>query len=161
MGRRNIYVREEDEVIWDKASALAGDESMSQIIARALEAYVRSREGAPLAWLTVEVEDPGGHTSTKKFSGRWLIIDFKSDHEADVQHPLTGEFTSHGQSHTHWSVAETAKGQIVFWATPDNDDRKLYVYKDLDQAEGHGIPADVVSAAAAKLGLERAELLDI
>ena len=57
MGRRNIYIRDEDESIWDKASELAGEDSMSQIVVRGLKAYVNGREGEPMAWLTVEVTD--------------------------------------------------------------------------------------------------------
>jgi hypothetical protein len=162
MGRRNIYIREDDEGVWDRASALAGEESMSQIIVRGLKSYVSGRDGDPIEWLTVELVDELGQRSTKKFQGRWLIRQFTSTvADAFVTHPDSGRTTIHDCDSTPWWVAETAKGQIAVWADPVGGDGGFYVFKDLNQAEAHGIPGDLISAASNKLGINRAELLDI
>jgi hypothetical protein len=162
VGRRNIYIREEDEGVWDKASALAGEDSMSQIIIRGLRAYVSGREGDTIEWLTVSLEDEFGQRSTKKFQGRWLIKDFHSAGvDAFVAHPETSHVTTHDCDVTPWWVAETGKGQIAVWADPAGGDGGFYVFKDLDEAEEHGVPGDIISAAANKLGISRAEVLDI
>jgi hypothetical protein len=163
MGRRNIYIRDEDEGVWDKASALAGEDSMSQIIIRGLKNYVSSREGHPMELLKVDLLDENDHKSTKKFSGRWLIEEFEShDTDAGVFHPGSSRMTDIDCDRAEWWVAETAKGQIAVWVTQDGGGDEFVVFKDLDDAEVHGgIPGDVCSAASTALGIERAELLDI
>ena len=162
MGRRNIYIRDEDEGVWDKASSLAGEESMSQIIIRGLKNYVSSREGHPMEFLKVDLLDENEQKSTKKFSGRWLIKEFESnDTDAGVLHPGSSRMTDIDCDGAEWSVAETAKGQIAVWVTQDVGGGGFWVFKDLDDAEVHGIPGDVCSAASTALGIERAELLDI
>jgi hypothetical protein len=164
MGRHNIYIRDEDEPVWEKVGTLAGDESMSQIIVGALKNYVRTRQGVAHEWLTFFVNDEEGNESEKKFSGRWLVDSRKSDHDAAVEHPRRyKDVTDHLAQHTLWHVAETAKGQILVWALDDlfARDTAYWVYKDLDDAETHGVPADVISKAAHALGLERAEVLDV
>lgn len=163
MGRRNIYIRDEDEEVWELAAALAGKEkSMSQIIVRGLRDYITSREGDALEMLLVEVDDAHGQRSSKKFSGRWLVTDFVSSAgNVSVRHPGTALTANHDCDVTPWWVAETAKGQIAVWANPPSGSGGFYVYRDLDEAEKNGIPGEVVSAAADALGLQRAELLDI
>jgi hypothetical protein len=162
VGRRNIYIRDEDEAIWDKAGELAGEDSMSQIVVRGLRAYVSGREGEPMQWLTVEVTDEMGQTSTKKFSGRWLITDFESAAgDAWIHHPEGNRTRNFDCDDTPWWVAETAKGRIAIWANPAIGTRDFYVFKDLDDAERLGVPGDVISAASNALGIQRAEVLDI
>jgi hypothetical protein len=164
MGRHNIYIRDEDEAVWEKVGSLAGDESISQIIVGALKNYVRTRQGIAHEWLTFFVEDEGLHEIEKKFSGRWLVKGIKSDHDADVEHPRRySDMTDHDAQHTDWHVAETAKGQILVWALDwlRSQNTAYWVFKDFDDAERHGVPADVISKAAAALGLERAEVLDV
>jgi hypothetical protein len=164
MGRRNIYIRDEDEGVWDQASELAGkEESMSQIIVRGLKNYISSRKGQPMELLTVHLTDREDQESTKKFSGRWLIQRFTSTAgEIYVTIPTSAQGFDINCDYMEWYVAETAKGQLAVWADPQRFGVSgFWVYTDLDQAEGHGIPGDVCSAAATALGIERAELLDI
>ncbi len=165
MGRHNIYIRDEDEGVWEKVGSLAGDESMSQIIVGALKNYVRTRQGIPHEWLSFFMYDDDDNESEKKFSGRWLVERCKSDHDAAVQHPRRyTDWTDHSAEDTLWHVSETAKGQILVWALEDSfrlRDTRYWVFKDLDDAERHGVPADVISKAAHALGLQRAEVLDV
>ena len=111
----------------------------------------------------MEVEDHDLLTVTKKFSGRWLVQDIESEHDADVQHPLkSSEITDHFREITRWSVAETAKGRIAVLATGlGAGESGFWHFDDLDEAAEKGIPSDVLSKAAGALGIERAELLDI
>jgi hypothetical protein len=135
---------------------------MSQIIVRGLRDYISSREGEALKMLLVEIEDEHGQQSSKKFRGRWLITDFASTAgDVWVSHAGIARTIHHDCDDTPWWVAETAKGQIAVWANPPSGSGGFYVYRDLDEAEGNGIPGDVVSAAAGALGIQRAELLDI
>jgi hypothetical protein len=165
VGRHNIYIRDEDEPVWEQVGTLAGDDSMSQIIVRALKNYIRTRQGLAHEWLTFFILDEEGHESQKKFSGRWLVDSRTSEHDAVVQHPRRPtETTDEPADLTRWSVAETAKGQVLVWAQDDGFSFRrttYWVFKDLDDAEEHGVPADVLSKAASALGLDRAEVLDV
>lgn len=43
--RKNLYVRDEDAELFDRAEALEGEESLSGVVAKALRDYLRSKEG--------------------------------------------------------------------------------------------------------------------
>lgn len=61
MGQRTIYVREEHEPLWDRAKALAGDDSLSNLIAEGLEYVIARRERAmQLVTLKVKTYAPTG-----------------------------------------------------------------------------------------------------
>jgi hypothetical protein len=157
MGRRNVYVRDEDEDVWDRAEELAGEVPMSRVITDALRAYVRGQEGTPMERLRIETMH-GGERLTKAFIGRWLISPeqgYRSDHEGDTS------LETQVRAGTTFAVAETAKGNIVVYVDAGSEQPEFEVYDDFDQAEERGVPGDVVTLAARRAGVERAELLDI
>jgi hypothetical protein len=156
MGRRNIYVRDEDEDVWERAEKLAGGAPMSRLITEALRAYVSGREGTPMQRLTVETIS-GGEELTKAFIGRWLIDPteaYRSEHEGDAT------LETQVRAGTTFAVAETAKGNIVVYVAASGRP-EFDVYSDFDQAEERGVPGDVLTLAAKRAGIQRAELLDI
>ena len=157
MTRRNIYVRDDDETVWERAEALAGQAPISRVITEALRAYVRDREGSPMERLGVETVS-GGEVSAKAFVGRWLIAPaegYRSEHERDSQ------LETQVRAGTTFAVAETAKGNIVVYIDAGRRQAEFEVYDGFDQAEERGVPGDVVTLAARRAGMERAELLDI
>jgi hypothetical protein len=157
VGRRNVYVRDEDEAVWERAEQLAGEAPMSRVITDALRAYVSGREGAPMQRLTVETMN-GGEQLTKAFIGRWLIDPsegYRSEHEGDAT------LDTQVRAGTTFAVAETAKGNIVVYVDATNEWPEYDVYEDFDHAEERGVPGDVLTLAAKRAGIERAELLDI
>jgi hypothetical protein len=157
VGRRNIYVRDEDEDVWERAEKLAGEEPMSRLITEALRAYVSGREGTPMQRLTVETIS-GGEELTKAFIGRWLIDPteaYRSEHEGDAT------LETQVRAGTTFAIAETAKGNIVVYLDAASGRPEFDVFADFDQAEERGVPGDVLTLAAKRAGIERAELLDI
>jgi hypothetical protein len=157
VGRRNIYVRGEDEEVWDRAEKFAGEASTSSAITQSLRAYVCSCEGHPMERLTFQVEI-GGEKTVKAFVGRWLIDpgeEYRSGHEADDF--MSGTQVAGG---TTFAVAETAKGKILI-LTDFGRGQSFEVFDDFDQAEEAGVPADVLALAARRAGIVRAELLDL
>jgi hypothetical protein len=160
MARRNVYVRDEDEEVWERAEKLAGEAPMSRVITEALRAYVRSREGNPMERKVIAYEDPGtGEFLSKAFVGRWLIEpdeEYRSEHEGD---DLGSETQVMGG--TTFAVGETAKGNIVIWVDARRSSPTYAVHDSFDDAESAGVPADVVALASTRAGFERAELLDI
>jgi hypothetical protein len=157
MGRRNVYIRDEDEDVWERAEKLAGEAPMSRVITEALRAYVSGREGSPMQRLTLETLN-GGEALTKAFIGRWLIDPteaYRSEHEGDA------DLGTQVHAGTTFAVAETAKGNIVVYVDAESGLPEFDVYSDFDQAEERGVPGDVLTLAAKRAGIERAELLDI
>jgi hypothetical protein len=159
MARRNVYIRNEDEDVWERAEKLAGEASMSRVITEALRTYVGSREGNPMQRLVVTYEDRDGGTHNKAFVGRWLIApaqEYRSQHEADELGSGTQVMGG-----TTFAVAETAKGNIVVWVDAVRNNPSYSVFESFDDAEAGGVPGDVIAAAASAAGIERAEFLDI
>lgn len=157
MGRRNVYVRDEDEDVWERAEKLAGEAPMSRIITDALRAYVSGREGAPMQRQVVATMR-GGEKITKAFIGRWLIEPdeaYRSEHEGDAK------LETQVRAGTTFAVGETAKGNIVVYVDAERLEAEFDVYEDYDTAEERGVPGDVLALAAKRAGIERAELLDI
>jgi len=160
MARRNVYIRDEDEPVWESAEKLAGEAPMSRVITEALRAYVRSREGNPMERQVVSFENrETGEFLSKAFVGRWLIEpdeEYRSEHEADD----LGR-GNQGMGGTTFAVGETAKGNIVVWTDARRDRPRFTIHDSFDDAESDGVPADVVALASTRAGIERAEMLDI
>jgi hypothetical protein len=152
MPRRNIYVRDQDQALWERAEQLTGDESLSHFLTEALRVYIREREGSPMDRIQVYLEDKEtGRSHLKAFVGRWLLTERRSQHEGEGGRLIGVEY----------SVAETARGNIVVLAGRHGEYDGMSVYESLDEVETAGWPADIITAAAAEMGIERAELLDI
>ena len=100
----------------------------------------------------------GGEEITKAFIGRWLIAPdeaYRSKHEGNAS------IETQVHAGTTFAVADTAKGHIVVYVDAFTGRAEFDVYDDFDQAEERGIPGDVLTLAAKRAGIERAELLDI
>jgi hypothetical protein len=107
--------------------------------------------------LTFQVEI-GGEEITKSFVGRWLIEpgeEYRSEHETDDL--MSGTQVAGG---TTFAVAETAKGKILILADFGRG-QSFEVFDEFDEAGEAGVPADVLTVAAKRAGIVRAELLDI
>ena len=107
--------------------------------------------------LTLETSN-GGEALTKAFIGRWLIEPteaYRSEHEGDA------DLGTQVRAGTTFAVAETAKGNIVVYVDAESGLPEFDVYSDFDQAEERGVPGDVLTLAAKRAGIERAELRDI
>jgi hypothetical protein len=157
MARRNVYVRDEDLEVWERAERLAGDAPLSRLITEALTAYLANRQGKPMQRLTMATMNLD-EVISKAFVGRWLIDPdeaYRSEHEADAR------LETQVRAGTTFAVAETAKGKVVVYVDGGTNEAEFDVYADFDAAEERGIPGDVLALAARRAGIERAELLDI
>lgn len=157
MPRRNIYIRDEDQQLWEMAEKVGGEVGVSRLIREALRSYLRSREGNPIERLLIETWKGEKQLIPKSFMGRWLVKDQRSQHEGET---LGGRMILPG---AEYSVAETAKGAFaVYWKYKDDPVQYhgFHVYASLEAAEKE-VPSDIVAAAASVLGIERAEFLDI
>ncbi|MCL6612976.1 MAG: hypothetical protein K6T66_15705 [Peptococcaceae bacterium] len=161
MGRKNIYVRDEDEVIWQKAEQLAGKgaaESLSKMITDALKKEVERLEALQevqkdgFERILLEYFDKNANRDVKKaFNGKWLV--FEEHDEATDAGVLV-------------SVALTQKGQLLyFWVWESSGDGGYDIYEDFEamknRAEEDNIGHNIISAVADELGEDYVEFLDI
>lgn len=144
MGKRTIYVRDEDEALWDRAKELSGEESLSSIIAEALKKLISEKEDPSMENIVVEEWD-GGKPFKKSFWGKWLVKE---------------NITLHGK----WSVALTRNNRFAIYRHPNQIppyESKLYVVDHLDEADSDLIPPTVLKAVSDNLPEDFVQRLDI
>lgn len=175
MPNKNIYIRKEDLEIFEKAEKLGGD-SISAIIAEALQKYVEIKEaelaGMQEQTLTVGIFRPRGEDDTRKikFVGRLLA-------EGTV---YTGQTSSRDDRGITYKVYQTKAGKIIiFWrkwsrwerendyadynifdALPEHDD--VIEGKVLDSYDHDfvKVPGSLLQEAAEALGQELVEYIE-
>src|SRR5262245_49340404 len=145
--RRNLYVRNEDLEVWEKAERMAGD--LSPLVSRLLRQYVEQREAATDR-IVVEVEDREGNRSRKAFKGRMLVRGFQPDEPG----ALAG---------WEYFAAQGAKGGLALWAEKDLDGMtdSFHPYDSFAEAESAGWPPSFLSAISSALGEEWVEEIDL
>jgi hypothetical protein len=119
MGQRTIYIKEEHEQLWERAKALAGNDSLSNLIAEGLQAVISNRERTQqIESLVAEYWDHGV-LITKRLSG------IRLHGSPDFQ----GKFSSDS-----WQIVLTRHGRYVIWRKGSkNDDGFWYVATSLDE----------------------------
>jgi hypothetical protein len=129
---KTIYLRDEDESVWDRARELAGAKGISPLIAQSLKRFIAEKEAEEVEArgferITVKYYDASDHgiPKVKAFRGKWIIPPTR---------PLSRE-----EQDTTWSysVAITAKGSaVVYWTEEDREGRAQFfsVYPSLESA---------------------------
>jgi predicted CopG family antitoxin len=161
MPQKNIYIRDADKDVWEKAEELAGRASFSQLITDLLRDHVeqhkRKQEALSMEMKTIEFEIENkdtGRISKKSFKGRWVI---------DTDAPLEPSGPQYMAGHAY-VAAITAKGQIFLghFKPRDSDHLEDYtVYNSIQFAEVDGWPSELLAAVADELGEDFVEELDI
>jgi hypothetical protein len=149
--RKNIYVRDADLAVWERAEQLAGHEPTSALISRLLHNYVAQREIVE-GRIVVELQDDDGNVTRKAFKGRWLVEHFQSG----APTVMIG---------TQYFAAQGERGGLALWHQGRNDDyadaRSFSTYSSLSEAAGDPWPQDFLSAVASALDEEYAEEIDL
>ena len=154
MTRKNIYIREADLEIWERAKKMAG-KNISAFVTTAVRRLVKEQEairGLHKRITIKEVFDDGSSTK-KSFFGRWLVERLESnDPDADKG--------------WQWSVALTQRGKVAVFRflgkNPKNCEKARFDYfENVSEAVEAGIPGDILAAATEKLGDDPTIELDI
>lgn len=161
MPQKNIYIREADKDVWEKAENLAGSASFSQLITDLLRDHVeqqkRKMKELSMQKQTVEfeIEDKAtGRISKKSFKGRWVVR-------------TSEELRASGSNYdpgTAYVGAITAKGQIFLghFRPKDGDYLQSYsVYDSIDTAKAESWPPNLLAAVAEGRDEDYVEELDI
>lgn len=154
--RRNVYVRQEDLPLWEKAQRYArldDGASLSTIIARSLGQYVAEREAVELGMNRIVVDVKGVR---KAFVGRWLVGPEEMNRQGEEGDIVVG-------------VATTKRGQFAaFWVGLSRPDiGGLEVFPDLEALDRvlrnqHDlIDSDFVALVRSRLDSSYVQELDI
>ena len=162
--RKNIYIREEDQELFEKAEAIFGD-NFSGLVAEALRRFVEVEEAKSDGMAEVEIEvgtytgDNGSDDIKKvKFLGKKIA-------DACVYSGATSDRRDRG---TDYELYLTKKGKLLLWQKywtcwqGEDGEAGYQVYDSLTQLmSAEGIPGSLLTEAGKRLGLDTAEYLDI
>jgi hypothetical protein len=149
---RTLYVREEDQEIWDQAKELVGD-SLSMYITNHLKALVASEKAAQQGFERIVLKFTEEKIpQAKAFYGRWII---------SPQQPFQD-----GSQADFYAVAMTAKNKIVifnFWGEEYSEQAYgtafMHVLDSLEAGDvALRLPANLVSEVMKRQGIEIQEL---
>lgn len=144
--RKNIYVRDSDLEIWDRAEQLAS-EPISALLSSLLRNYVQQRE-MPTERIIVAVNDHDGAIARKAFRGRMLVSNYSTDDPA-----VRG---------TRFYAAQGAAGGLALWYQHgDGYSGGFQSYAHLGDATGKEWPLDFLSAVSLALSGGYAEEIDL
>jgi hypothetical protein len=144
--RKNIYVRDADLEVWDRAEQFAS-EPISALVSRLLRNYVQQRE-MPTERIIVAVNDHDGTITRKAFRGRMLVSNYSADNPA-----VRG---------TRFNAAQGAAGGLALWYQhEDGHSGGFQTYGDLGEAKGKEWPLDFLSAVSLALCEGYAEEIDL
>ena len=161
--RKNIYIRDEDQKIFEKAEALGG-ENFSAMIAEAVRQFVEveqaKTEGMEEIVLKVGVACSHGAGDLKK-------VKFIGKKIADVC-CYSGQTSSRDDRGTDFTLYLTKKEKFLlyrrYWSHWENEDDESWykTYESMSELmSADGIPGDLLQEAGNVLGVDTAEYLDI
>jgi hypothetical protein len=144
--RKNIYVRDADLEVWNRAEQLAG-EPISTLVTRLLSNYVHQRE-MPTERIIVAVNGHDGTIARKAFRGHMLVSNYSADDLA-----VRG---------TRFYAAQGAAGGLALWYQHgDGYSGGFQTYGDLGDTTGKEWPPDFLSAVSLALSEGYAEEIDL
>lgn len=145
--RKNIYVRDSDLAIWERAEQLAS-EPISTLVTRLLGNYVQQRE-TPTERIIVAATDHGGAIVRRAFRGRMLVSNYSADDPA-----VRG---------TRFYAAQGAAGGLALWYQHRSDGYPggFQTYGDLGDASSKEWPPDFLSAVSLALSAGYSEEIDL
>ena len=131
---KTIYIRDEDEPIWDRARELTGAKGISSAIVQGLKKFIAQKdaeeaEAKGFERITVKFDDADSHfiPRVKAFHGKWIIPPAKPTVQEDAE----------GDMRWSYSVAITAKGAaVIYWMQEEEDSRAQHfkVFPSLEVA---------------------------
>jgi hypothetical protein len=161
---RTIYVREEDQPIWDEAKDIVG-ESLSAYLTNHLRTMISAHEAAAAGSQRILLSfRESGIAKTKGFYGRWLISPEKP---FAVWHLDINGDEDPSYPPNRYAVAITAKNNIVVFKFGERERKEngkfdwgeLRVFDSFEMANTHEeIPLGLIAEAMEVLGVEVEEL---
>lgn len=151
--RRTIYVRDEDQDIWERAAAITGEESLSSFVTEALRRLILTRE------------QQAGQSPYKRIE---LLVGAEDPRTGIISSNRTVAFTGRCIVQGPIEVYETPKHRLLFYYR-ESGYGFYAVYESLEEAAGVESEAtgdpfyspDLIAKVAEALGHDWVEELDI
>lgn len=161
--RKNIYIRDEDQSVFEKAEALGGD-NFSAMIAEAVRRFVAVEEAKADGMTEIELEvgvyysGPGADDTKKiKFIGKKIA-------DANI---LSGQSSSHDDRGKNYTLYLTKKGKFLlhleYWTRwqGENSRSSYKTFDSMTHLMRYEPPGSLIQEAGQRLGVDMAEYLDI
>jgi hypothetical protein len=156
---KNIYIREEDELVWERARKLAGAKGVSTIVVQGLKKYIaemeaREAEAKGFERIVLSYQDANENLIPKKkaFTGKWIV-------SPDKPFELQAE---PGDMAYFYAVAITPKNAAVVYHWRDDGEhffgKKLDIYPSLHDAAADSDVKWVAIKAIEQIGVPVEEL---
>ncbi len=160
--RKQIYIKDQDQAIFDRAVELAGEENLSGTITEAIRRFVEQEEAlsSGLQEITLEIGNSGREGESDDY--RKIRFIGKKLATADT---LCGSNSSGDDRGVDYALYHTGKGKFLLhredwtkWQGEQNT-KSYIVYDSLEEIKN--APGQLIQDAANKLGTEVVEMLDI
>lgn len=158
---RTLYVREEDQPIWDQAKEVIG-ESLSMHLTNYLRTIVTAQQAATQGANRIVLSfRESGIPRTKAFYGRWLISPdqpfevWERDSDGDIIPDVPPDY---------YALAITPKQNIVVFRFGEQKEKgkfdwgELRVFDSFEGANSAKLPYGLIATAMETLGVEVEEL---
>ncbi|OQA07953.1 MAG: hypothetical protein BWY65_01684 [Firmicutes bacterium ADurb.Bin373] len=162
--RKNIYIRDEDQELFDKAEALGGD-NFSAMIAEAVRRFVEVEEAKTAGMAEIELEVGVYYSGTSADDTKKIRFIGKKIADAKA---LYGSTSSRDDRGTEYTLYLTKKGKILLhredWSRWQGDDSEAsyQVYDSLTEfSASANVPGELVQEAGRAMGGDTAEYLDV
>lgn len=158
---RTLYVREEDQPVWDRAKELIG-ESLSLHLTKYLRTIVRTQQAATQGAERIVLSfRESGIAKTKAFYGHWII---SPDQPFEVwERDMDGDIVPDHPS-DYYAVAITPKQNIVVFNYGEQKEKGKFswgifrVFDSFETANSAKLPYGLIATAMETLGVEVEEL---
>jgi predicted CopG family antitoxin len=153
---KTIYIRDEDEPIWEKAKTIAGAKGLSSVIVESIKTYVERKEALAEGFERIEIAysdaDAAGLPKRKAFYGRWVF---------PFDKPLTSWADDEERQYS-CAVAITRRGAVVTCGWYGDDEsmtfKRFRIYSSMEEAAADMEDNWAILQAMEKIGVPVEEL---
>jgi hypothetical protein len=156
---KNVYIRDEDELVWNRARELAGAKGISLIVVESLRKFIKEMEAKAseakgFERIVVKYNDSDANwvPRVKAFLGKWIF---------PIEAPVK-QYDEDGKNYFFYAVAVTAKNAcVVYRWEEDQEGRGGYrflVFPSLEAAAANNDVNCAVREAIEKIGVPVEEL---
>jgi len=161
--RKNIYIRDEDQELFDRAEKLFGD-NFSGLVAEAVRRFVEVEEAKADGMEEQEIEVGVYYSGTSSNDTRKIKFIGKKIADARL---LLGQTSSRDDRGKDYTLYLTKKGKFLLhtenWSKWEGEDgESTYdTFESMTHLISYDPPGSLIQEAGKRLGIDTAEYLDI
>lgn len=176
MARINLYVRDEDQALFEKAKELLGDEKISPVVAEAIRRLVEEEEAKKDGFEEIELEvgisgsQPGESDNFRRIRFVGKELSNYTRLEGRERQGLNGQIFIGDDRGKHWRLFLSRKGKFLLYLNDWSYWRGEFTSKqyeifdsleEIEEFEGFEVPEKLLNDAKEELGEDVSIRLDI